>query len=74
MAIEGLSYDLIALDEALDKLSKKDKAKADLVKLSYFAGLTIKQAAEALGISNSTADEHWAYARAWLRLEITKGD
>jgi RNA polymerase sigma factor (TIGR02999 family) len=70
-AIEDLSYDLIALDEALDKLSKKDKTKADLVKLRYFAGLTIKQAAEVLGISNSTADEHWAYARAWLRLEIT---
>ena len=65
---------LIALDEALEKLSKKDKVKADLVKLRYFAGLTGKQAAEVLGISHSTADEHWAYAKAWLRFEITKGD
>ena len=65
---------LIALDEALEKLSKKDKVKADLVKLRYFAGLTAQQAAEVLGISHSTADEHWAYARSWLRVEITKGD
>ena len=74
IAIEGLSYDLIALDEALEKLAKIDKVKADLVKLRYFAGLTSKQAANVLGISQSTADEHWAYVRAWLRLEITKGD
>lgn len=74
IAIEGLSYDLIALDEALDKLAKLDKVKADLIKLRYFAGLTGKQAANVLGISPSTADEHWAYVRAWLRLEITKGD
>jgi RNA polymerase sigma factor (TIGR02999 family) len=65
--------ELIALDEALEKLSKKDKVKADLVKLRYFAGLTGRQAAEALGISTSTADEHWAYAKAWLHFEITKG-
>jgi RNA polymerase sigma factor (TIGR02999 family) len=68
------SDDLIAMDEALGKLAKKDKIKADLVKLRYFAGLTSGQAAEVLGIARSTADEHWAYARAWLRLEITKGD
>jgi len=66
--------DLIALDEALEKLSKKDKVKADLVKLRYFAGLTGEQAAEVLGISPSTADRYWAYARSWLRLEIAKGD
>jgi len=74
IATEGLSYDLIALDEALEKLATKDRVKADLVKLRYFAGLTGKQAANVLGISHSTADEHWAYVRAWLRLEITKGD
>ena len=73
IAIEDPSYDLIALDEALEKLATKDKAKADLVKLRYFAGLTGKQAAKVLGISHSTADEHWAYVRAWLRLEITTG-
>ena len=66
--------DLIALDEALGKLSKKDKVKADLVKLRYFAGLTSEQAAEVLRISPSTTDRYWAYARSWLRLEIAKGD
>ena len=65
--------DLIALDEALNKLSKKDKNKADLVMLRYFAGLTSDQAASILGISPSTADRDWAYARSWLRSEIAKG-
>ena len=74
IAVEGPSCDLIALDEALQKLEQKDKAKADLVKLRFFVGLTGKEAANVLGISPSTADEHWAYVRAWLRLEITKGD
>ena len=70
----GKMDDLIALDEALQRLAENDGVKADLVKLRYFAGLTGKQAAEVLGISLSTANEHWAYARARLRLEITKGD
>jgi RNA polymerase sigma factor (TIGR02999 family) len=74
LAARGLSDELVALDEALDKLSQIDRLKADLVKLRYFAGLTGAQAAQALGISRSTADEHWAYTRAWLRLEISKGD
>jgi RNA polymerase sigma factor (TIGR02999 family) len=65
--------DLLALDEALDKLAARDPAKAELVKLRYFAGLTIEQAAKALGISPATADRHWAYARAWLHQEITGG-
>jgi len=63
---------LIALDEALEKLSKKDKVKADLVKLRFFAGLTSKQAAKVLGISHNTSDRYWAYARSWLHLEVTK--
>jgi len=67
------SENLIALDEALEKLSKRDEIKANLVKLRYFAGLTADQAAEVLGISPSTADRYWAYARSWLRLEIEKG-
>ncbi len=62
--------ELIALDEALEKLSKKDKVKSDLVKLRYFAGLTIEQTAEILGISATTAKRYWAYARAWLLREI----
>jgi RNA polymerase sigma factor (TIGR02999 family) len=65
--------DLLTLDEALRKLAQKDKNKAELVKLRYFAGLTGKEAAQILDISMSTADEHWAYARAWLRVEIEKG-
>jgi RNA polymerase sigma factor (TIGR02999 family) len=72
--LEGPSDHLIALDEALQKLEERDKLKADLVKLRYFAGLTGAQAAQALGISRSTADEHWAYVRAWLKVEIKKGD
>jgi RNA polymerase sigma factor (TIGR02999 family) len=71
---DAQSDDLLALDEALEQLAKKDKIKADLVKLRYFAGLTGEQAAETLGIANSTADEYWAYARAWLRLKIAKGN
>jgi len=74
MAIEEPSGNLIALDEALAKLAKEDPVKAKLVELRYFAGLTVEQAANVLGVAHSTADEHWAYARAWLRLEITKGD
>ena len=63
--------DLIALDEALEKLSEKDKVKADLVKLRYFAGLTIEQTAEIMGISPTTAKRCWAYARAWLLREVS---
>ncbi len=69
-AVVGPHVDLLALNEALEKLEKQDKRRAELVKLRFFAGLTIAQAAEALGISPSTADNDWAYARSWLRLEI----
>jgi RNA polymerase sigma factor (TIGR02999 family) len=62
--------DLLALNEALEKLERQDKRKADLVKLRFFAGLTIAEAALVLGISTSTADNDWAYARCWLRLAI----
>lgn len=64
--------DLVALDEALQKLAQKDRLKADLVKLRYFAGLTSEQAAKVLGISPATAERHWDYARSWLRVAITK--
>ncbi len=70
----GPGDDLLALDEALEKLTRLDKAKADLVKLRFFAGLTGEQAANVLGISHNTADRYWAYARSWLHLEITRGD
>jgi RNA polymerase sigma factor (TIGR02999 family) len=65
--------DLVALDEALEKLAAQDPLKAQLVELRYFAGLTGEQAAEVLGISPTTADRHWAYARAWLRAEVLGG-
>jgi RNA polymerase sigma factor (TIGR02999 family) len=63
--------ELLALDEALDKLAAEDPTKATLVKLRYFAGLTVEQASTALGISRATADRYWTYARAWLYHEVT---
>jgi RNA polymerase sigma factor (TIGR02999 family) len=62
---------LIALDEALAELNAVDPEAAELVQLRYFTGLTIPQAAEALGISARTADRTWAYARAWLFRRIS---
>jgi RNA polymerase sigma factor (TIGR02999 family) len=65
--------ELLALDAALAKLAQRDPVKARLVELRYFAGLTGDQAADILGISPSTADRHWTYARAWLRREVLAG-
>jgi len=62
--------DLIDLDAALAKLAKQHKTKADLVKLRYFAGLTIQEAARILDISHATAERYWDYARSWLHAEI----
>jgi len=70
LAAPAPADDLIALDEALDKLARFDPPIAELVKLRYFADLTIPQAAEILGISPRTADFHWKYAKAWLRDEL----
>src|SRR5262245_60870832 len=61
---------LLSVNEALEQLSKHDPVKADVVKLRYFVGLTLKETAEALGVSEPTAKRHWAYARAWLYREI----
>jgi RNA polymerase sigma factor (TIGR02999 family) len=68
------AVDLLAVNGALEKFERIDKAAADLVKLRYYAGLTLPQAAEALGISSSTADRQWAYARAWLHAELREND
>jgi RNA polymerase sigma factor (TIGR02999 family) len=70
IAAPSRSIDLIALDEALGKLASHDHRKAELVKLKYFAGLTLREAAAALGIAESTADADWAYAKSWLRVEL----
>jgi RNA polymerase sigma factor (TIGR02999 family) len=69
-AVAEPDVDLLALNEALTKLEAQDRRKAELVKLRFFAGMTIEEAAQALGISTSTADNDWAYARCWLRVEI----
>jgi RNA polymerase sigma factor (TIGR02999 family) len=66
VACEQPDDELLALDEALERFAKEDSVKAELVKLRYFAGLTVEQAAEALGISRATADRYWAYAKVWL--------
>src|SRR5262249_50749160 len=62
----GPADDLLALDDALTRLAQEDPIKAELVKLRHFAGLSVQQAAEALGISRATADRYWAYAKVWL--------
>ena len=66
------SRQLLALDEALNEMVDHDPVKAELVKLRYFGGLTIAEAADALGISAATADRYWAYARAWLQCQIAE--
>jgi RNA polymerase sigma factor (TIGR02999 family) len=73
LAIETPSDDLIALDEALERLTKMDKVKADLVKLRYFAGLTLEQSADLLNLSERTAKRYWAHARAWLYRQVNEG-
>jgi RNA polymerase sigma factor (TIGR02999 family) len=66
--------DLLALDEALIRLAARDPTRAELVKLRFFAGLTMAEAAEALGISLATAERYWAFARVWLYAELTAED
>jgi RNA polymerase sigma factor (sigma-70 family) len=68
----GPDEDLLALDAALTKLTAAEPLSAEVVKLRYFAGLSIPQIAEALCISPRTADRRWAYARAWLHQELTR--
>jgi len=68
---EEMGDDIIALSDALDKLAIAAPPKAELVKLRYFAGMRIDEAARALGISEATANRWWVFARAWLLEEIT---
>jgi RNA polymerase sigma factor (TIGR02999 family) len=66
LSVASPPEDLLALDEALAKLAQQEPAKAELVKLRYFAGLSLEEAAACLGISPATAKRYWAVARAWL--------
>jgi RNA polymerase sigma factor (TIGR02999 family) len=72
-AAEGRTDDLIALDDALSELARREPVKAELVKLRYFAGLSLEEAADCLGISPVTAKRHWAVARAWLFAALSDG-
>ena len=73
IADEDASQNLLDLDEALTRLGEEEPAVAEVVKLRFFAGLTIEQSAEALGVSVRTANRHWAYARAWLYQQLNSG-
>jgi RNA polymerase sigma factor (TIGR02999 family) len=72
--IQGPQFDLLALDAALDELTAHDFRAAALVKLRFFAGLTMSQAADVLGVSLATVENDWAYAKSWLRLQISDAD
>jgi RNA polymerase sigma factor (TIGR02999 family) len=72
LASQQPGIDVLALSEALDKLEASDPRKAALVKLRYFAGLTLQEAAAALGVSSGTADNDWAYAKSWLKRELSR--
>jgi RNA polymerase sigma factor (TIGR02999 family) len=74
LAVPEAELDVLALHEVLERFEQLDPVKAKLVKLRYFAGLSIPQAAEVLGISSNTADRYWAYARAWLHAELKKDE
>jgi RNA polymerase sigma factor (TIGR02999 family) len=72
VVIDGNSPDdLLDIDEALTRLAELDPKRAELVKLRYFAGLTMPETAAALGISLATAERHWAFARTWLYAELS---
>jgi RNA polymerase sigma factor (TIGR02999 family) len=70
VAIQATPDQLLAIDDALAKLTRADPAAARLVELRYFAGLTVEESGKALGISTATAYRHWNYARAWLHSEL----
>jgi RNA polymerase sigma factor (TIGR02999 family) len=72
--VEENGVDLLALDEALTALAKEDLQAAEIVKLHFFAGLSLEQAARTQGISRATAYRQWSYAKAWLRCALMEGD
>jgi RNA polymerase sigma factor (TIGR02999 family) len=72
IAIDDADVDLLALDEALDRLAAESPARAEVVKLRFFAGLTVAEAADVLGISVATAERYWTYARTRLYLDLNE--
>ena len=74
LSISAPVEELLQIDEALERLEAEDTDAAQLVKLRYFVGLSVEEAAESLGISRATAYRHWTYARAWLRCEVQGSD
>ena len=70
IAVDGAQIDMLALDEALTRLDEESPVRAELVKLRFFAGLTMAEAAEMLGISLATAERYWVYCRTWLFAEL----
>ena len=74
LSVQGPNIDILAVDEAVTQLAGKHPEKAELVKLRYFAGLTLPEAATALAISTPTAERYWRYARAWLVRQLRRGN
>jgi RNA polymerase sigma factor (TIGR02999 family) len=74
MAVHRDPLEMLGIHEALDRLTQKSPRKAELVKLRYFLGCTIPEAAEILGIAPATAEDDWTYAKAWLRRQLTCDD
>jgi RNA polymerase sigma factor (TIGR02999 family) len=72
-AVPGSDDEMLAVDEALERLQQLDPTKAELVKLRYFGGLSIPEAAQALRVSMTTANRYWTFARAWLHEELAAG-
>ncbi len=70
LAVNDPPDEVLAVSEALERLAAEDPQAAELVKLRYFAGLSVEEAAQALGLSRATAYRHWTYARAWVRCEV----
>jgi RNA polymerase sigma factor (TIGR02999 family) len=73
LSVEPPADEILALDEALTRLAQEDPEAARVVQFHFFAGLSIEQSAEALGVSRATAYRQWAYARAWLRCALGEG-
>jgi DNA-directed RNA polymerase specialized sigma24 family protein len=73
-AVPANQLDVLALDDALHQLAAEDQRAAELVKLRFFAGLTVSEAAKALEVSVATAENDWAYAKSWLKLQLSNTD